>query len=686
MVKKGPIKNILYITLSNLGDAIMAMPAFDYLRRECPDAKITVLAAPRTKCIFENHPKVDQLLIFDKSASIKEKRELFFRLKSGHFDVVVDLKNTFYRWSIPARYKNPAWIKFPSWARHASAQHLLKAIFALKGRGVDALEFNAIYAHRDFSFISSRDEKSADELLKRFGVDVGQGFVLIVPGARSALKRWTQEGYVQVIKSIRQKYGLPVVLLGEKNEQPYFKAIMKLVSEDEVFDFSGETSFGELVSLIFRSRLIVCNDSGILQIASYLNKSVVGIYGPSDYHRYGPWSKQGILVRKNILCAPCAQAECRYRNDIPACIATIRPYDVLLAVRLALESQEGRPTVQGRYRRILVVRTDRIGDVLLTTPVLKSLRDNYPSSYIAMMVSSYARECVDGNPYLDRVIVFDKEKYNGLFATLKFSQFLRRENFDVVLIFNPTARLHFLMFLARIRERIGYDWRAPFLLTKVVRHVKQEGTRHEVEYNFDLLKPLGIAEVVRELYMPIKEISEQSVDQVLRGAGVSPRDRIVVLSPSASCVSRLWPPERYAQVADRLAACHVKVILVADKVHQGIVEKVLSRAGSNVIDLSGRFNLSELASLFKRCALLISNDSGPVHIAVAVGTPVISIFGRNQPGLGPKRWGPLGPVDVALFKKTDCAPCLAHACQSHFKCLDAITVEDVLEAAIPLLS
>jgi lipopolysaccharide heptosyltransferase II len=687
MVKKGRIEKILYITLSNLGDAIMAMPSFDYLRRECPDARITVLAAPRTKCIFENHPKVDQWLIFDKSSSIKEKRELFFRLKSEQFDVVVDLKNTFYRWSLPARYKNPAWIKYPSWARHASVQHLLKAIFALKGRGVDEIEFNAIYAHRDVSFISARDEDDVDKLLRRVGVKDNEEFVLIVPGARSALKRWTQEGYVQVIKSIRQKYGFCVLLIGEKSEQSYFNEILKLIQDDKVFDFSGQTSFGQLASLVFRSKLVVCNDSGILQIASYLNKPVVGIYGPSDYHRYGPWSRQGILVRKNVLCAPCAQAECRHKNDVPLCIATIRPYDVLLAVRLILESYgQGRRPVQGHYRRILVVRTDRIGDVLLTTPVLKSLRDNYPSSYIAMMVSSYTRECVDGNPYLDRVIIFDKEKYNGFFSTLKFSQFLKRENFDVVLIFYPTARIHFLMFLARIRERIGYDWRVPFLLTKAIHHTKQEGSRHEFEYNFDLLKPLGIEEVVREVYMPIKETSEQFVEALLEEVGLSSRDRIVALNPSASCVSRLWPSEKFAQVADRLAAHHVKVVLVGDRFHQDIIRDVLSRTVSSVIDLSGRFGLSELASFFKRCALLISNDSGPVHIAVGVGTPVISIFGRNQPGLGPKRWGPLGLRDVALFHKTDCAPCLAHACCNHFKCLEAITVEEVLEAAVRLLS
>ena len=124
MVELLEVKKVLYITMSNLGDAIMALPAFDFLRRCCPQAKITVVAGPRTKCIFENHPDASELIIFDKQASLRQKIDLFFKLKRGSFDVVVDLRDTFYRWGVKACYKNPARLSYPSWVTHASQKHL----------------------------------------------------------------------------------------------------------------------------------------------------------------------------------------------------------------------------------------------------------------------------------------------------------------------------------------------------------------------------------------------------------------------------------------------------------------------------------------------------------------------------------------------------------------------------------
>jgi len=105
----------------------------------------------------------------------------------------------------------------------------------------------------------------------------------------------------------------------------------------------------------------------------------------------------------------------------------------------------------------------------------------------------------------------------------------------------------------------------------------------------------------------------------------------------------------------------------------------------SVADFTGAFDLAQLASLFKRCRLVVSNDSGPVHLAAAVHTPVIAIFGRNQAGLSPRRWRPLGPRDVVVHKKTDCAPCLAHACTRGFRCLEAVSVEEVFGHAQKIL-
>ncbi|HQP91105.1 MAG TPA: glycosyltransferase family 9 protein, partial [Candidatus Omnitrophota bacterium] len=329
---------------------------------------------------------------------------------------------------------------------------------------------------------------------------------------------------------------------------------------------------------------------------------------------------------------------------------------------------------------------DRIGDVLLSTPVIRSLRDHYPSSFIAMMVDPKTRQLVEGNPYLDEVIVFDKDKNKGLIATLRFARRLKREKFDVIIVLHPTVRVHLLAFLAGIKERIGYLRKGSYFLTKSIPHYKQEGRKHESEYNFDLLRPLGISGISKQLYMPIKAAAERVVEQTLIEAGIVKENILIAVNPAASCLSKIWPLSKLAKVIDRLQFNpNVRVLIVADNAHKELVEELLGMTKTIPLDFTGRFDLSCLASLFKRVDLLISNDSGPVHMAVAVGTPVISIFGRNQPGLGPKRWGPLGLSDVVLHKKTDCDPCLAHACEKEFRCLDAISVDEVILAAQKIL-
>ncbi len=684
MVETPEIKKILYITMSNLGDAMMGLPAFDFLKRSCPSARITVVAGPRTQCVFKNHPDVSNLIVYDKHAPLRDKIRLFYKLKREGFDLILDLRDTFYRWGIPAKYKNPARITFPAWCVHSSEKHLFKAVAAVRGPNIQEEEFAEYNSRRNPSFISAQEEAATDELLKKNGISGNTEFILVVPGARSSLKKWHKEGYTEVVRSIKNLYGLEVAVVGDEGDRELVSDIIQGAGGGAI-DLCSKTSFGSLASLVFRSKLVICNDSGVLHIASYLGKPVVGIYGPSDYKEYGPWSKHGVAVRKNLLCSPCGKAHCRRGRE---CIETVKPYDVLLAVRLILESRQAQFS-DTKYRRILVCRTDRMGDVLLSTPVIKVLRDNFPLSYIAMMVSAQTKDLVEGNPHLDRVIVFDKDKRDkGLFRTIAFSKKLKAIGFDLAIILHPTMRVHLVCFLAGIKERIGYDWRAPYFLTKAIPHTKQTGARHEVEYNFDLLKPLGISEFSSQLHMPIAPSSERFVEDMLKQLNITPKDRIVVVNPSSSCISRRWPLEKFAQVIDRLTVKFdsLKVLITSDSIHRPIAEELLTLTRSgHPIDVSGRFNLSQLASLFKRSSLVISNDSGPVHLSVAVGTPVISIFGRNQPGLGPRRWRPLGLSDIFLHKKTDCNPCLAHACKEGFKCLDLITADEVFDHAVSIL-
>lgn len=339
-------------------------------------------------------------------------------------------------------------------------------------------------------------------------------------------------------------------------------------------------------------------------------------------------------------------------------------------------------------KKILITRTDRLGDVLLSTPVFKAVRDAYPKSHIAVMVRPYTRECVDGNPYIDEVLVYDKRgQHKSLFSSLIFALNLKKRSFDTAIILHPTNRANLVTFLAGIPERIGYNRKMGFFLTKKIPHKKETGRKHELEYTLDIVKAMGIKPKDTEIYMPIREDVQNRIDRTFSSCGILPKDKLVAMHPSSSCLSKKWNIERFAKVADTLIKeDKVKIILVGGPDGKIDAEKTKRYMKEPVIDFSGKTTIPDLAALLKKCSLFISNDSGPVHVAAAVGTPVISIFGRSDAGLGPIRWGPTGRYDIILHKDIGCTSCLAHNCKKGFLCLNAVTEDDVIKNAKLILN
>ncbi len=338
-------------------------------------------------------------------------------------------------------------------------------------------------------------------------------------------------------------------------------------------------------------------------------------------------------------------------------------------------------------KKILIARLDRIGDVVLSTPVIKALRDAYPDSHIAMMVRPYAREIVEGNPYLDEVIIYDKDRdHKGIAGNYKFIQKLREKKFDIAIILHPTNRTHMVLSLAGIPERIGYDKKAGFLLTRRIPHTKQFGMKHEIDYTLGILKYVGIEPSTRSLYMPINALCERKIEDILKENRVKDSEIIIAISPGASCASKRWSIENFAEVANGLAERYsARIVIISGHVDKHFGDGLASLITAGCINLSGKTGIGDIASLLKRARLFISNDSGPVHIACAVGTPVIAIFGRNDRGLSPERWGPSGKRDQALHKSAGCDICYAHDCKVGFKCLGSIKPEEALEAAEKIL-
>lgn len=338
-------------------------------------------------------------------------------------------------------------------------------------------------------------------------------------------------------------------------------------------------------------------------------------------------------------------------------------------------------------RRILISRTDRLGDVVLSTPVIRHMRRLFPNSYIAFMVRPENKPVVENNPDIDEIILYDKYGTEKTFlSTVKFAQKLKEKKFDLAIALHPTNRAHMIFFIAGIPRRIGYDRKMSFLLTKKIPHMKQEGKKHEVDYNFDMLEKAGFdtGGHDRMPYLVTGEKDRLMVDVLLEQNGLD--GNIIAIHPGASCISKRWPAKNFAKVADILSQKYDSdIVIVGGNETKEFSRKMLGEMKSRAVDLTGVLLLGELAELLSRCSLFISNDSGPVHVAVAVGTPVISLFGRSDPGLSPKRWGPLGKMDVYIHKDVGCSKCLAHKCLKGFVCLGAILPDDVVEASRRIL-
>jgi heptosyltransferase II len=332
--------------------------------------------------------------------------------------------------------------------------------------------------------------------------------------------------------------------------------------------------------------------------------------------------------------------------------------------------------------RILVTRTDRIGDLLLSTSVFEAIKERYPQAFLAVMALPYTAELLEGNPAVDEIIVYDKKrKHRAWWQQGTLIRMIRSRRFDCAIHLHPTNRVHWVSFLSGIPVRIGYARKSGFLLTHPIPHKKQEGTRHEAEYNYDLLSCLGVSQprdLTPQLYLTRQD--QSALDEVLKKEKIALAEASFIVNPGASCNSKMWPAERFASVTNTLSKRYgLQAIIVGDKATKEVTDALKQQLTVPFVDLcESRLTLRCLGALFTRVRFLISNDTGLVHLASAVDLPVISIFGRSDRGLGPQRWKPLGAKSLFVHKPEKCEPCEAHNCKRGFKCLYNIDINDIL--------
>lgn len=315
---KPPIKNILVITLSNLGDVVLTTPVLAVLRDAFKEADISILVGNRPPGLFEGHSWIRRVYVYDKSASLAEKWKLMKNLRAGHFDLAVDLRRTLIPYIIGTHRVLPSLYAL----RRRNKQHVVDEHLSV----LDPLHI----PHRTTpapSFFSNGFSENVEAYAKEKGLDIQKPFIVIAPGARSHIKRWPAERFGLLAEHLHQAYDWPVVLMGDENEKPIAEQVRR-GREHFVMDLSGETSIRCAAALIGRSALVVTNDSAALHLADQQDRPVVAIFGPTDEGRYGPRGKRSRILRKHLFCAPCRKAQCVYRHE---CMQELSEDEVLEA-------------------------------------------------------------------------------------------------------------------------------------------------------------------------------------------------------------------------------------------------------------------------------------------------------------------------------------------------------------------
>ncbi len=362
-----------------------------------------------------------------------------------------------------------------------------------------------------------------------------------------------------------------------------------------------------------------------------------------------------------------------------------------------------RPGALPHAPRILLVRPDHIGDVLFATPALRVLRKAYPDAHLACLIGPWARAALQGNPHLDEIIIcefpgFRRKPKSSLFAPyqllLKWAERVRQQHFDMAIVLRFDHWWGALLaYLARIPRRIGYAMPEcrPFL-SQALPYVSE---RHEVQQNLALVQQaieegeLTLPEDRLGIEFAVPDQDRQWAAHYMSENGITAGQDVIAIHPGAGATVKLWRPEAWGQVGDALTARYpARIIVTGGPEELDLAWSVYAHMHAAAIVAAGRTTLSQLAALFQQCRLVLGPDCGPLHLAAAVGTPTIHLYGP----VDARKFGPWGDPGrhIVLTSERGCIPCnrLDYAAEElpDHPCVREVTAELVLQAADRLLA
>ena len=328
--------------------------------------------------------------------------------------------------------------------------------------------------------------------------------------------------------------------------------------------------------------------------------------------------------------------------------------------------------------RILVIKLDHLGDVLLATPVFSNLRRAYPNAELHALTGAWSRVVLEKHPDVNNVVEYNSPAFcrtgqpTSLRETFKLYRQLRRQKYDLIVELRSDWRTVWFAFLRLTPKRLS---RAALQVANKLGFAQFSGT-HETTRNLDVLRQAGIPTPVQTAIFSVTTEDKKWASDFLATYQIDRQHPLIAIHPGSPIALKRWMPERYAELADWLIAQkRAQILYVGVKDEIPIITEIQALMRGESINIAGKTTLTQLASILPTCNVFIGNDSGPMHLAAAVGTQTIGLYGPGDP----TRFGPAGAKCQTIQRKSDC-PCLGPVCRyGKSGCMSEIQVADVIQ-------
>ncbi len=333
-------------------------------------------------------------------------------------------------------------------------------------------------------------------------------------------------------------------------------------------------------------------------------------------------------------------------------------------------------------RKILVIRLDRIGDMVITTPIFRAIKEKWPDVKVTVLTNPVNKNIVINNPFIDYILVYDRENMHKSFnSRIIFFRSIRAREFDIVIdpYLDYELKTSFITRFVGNRFRLGFEFAGRKIFYNIRYHANvfpvSTEKKHMIDYYLDLVTCLGVETKQRQPEIFLSSDEKEKAYKLLEKAGVNTKNRIIGIHPGGHYESQRWPIKRFAAISDYLITSYgIKVILFAGTEEKQLMSEFKDYAVKAPIFLYD-LSLREFMSALSHCSLFLCNNSGPLHIATALNIPTVSTMGPTIP----YHWWPYGKNHIVLRKDIDCSPCKKGICETH-ECMELITANDFITA------